>query len=158
MSTGYLLLEMQAFGDRTPNLSARPLPAKVKAAVVKEHLEHAGLGSRRFTFLSFRVGRAVAQTIAGKNIAEIVAPVNWKPETIARRYVGGTKTTRDPTGTVPGAVKARYVASNALPSSVNPAVWALFHLRSAPPRGVFQPATACTVSPPTSPQITTHRA
>ncbi|CAN0037619.1 unnamed protein product, partial [Ascophyllum nodosum] len=80
--------------DITPKRLARPLSAKTMAARFKEHLGHAGLGSRQFTFHSFRVGCAVTQTIAGKDIAEIMAAVNWKSEKIARRYVGGARATR----------------------------------------------------------------
>ena len=69
------------------------------------------------TFHSFRVGCAVSQAIVGKDIAKIMAAVNWKSETIARRYVGGVTNMRDPTGTTPGAAEARYVAGNALVAS-----------------------------------------
>ena len=136
MPKGYLFPEMPASGDCTPKRLARPLSAKTMAARFKEHSGHAGLGSRQFTFHSFRVGCAVTQTIAGKDIAEIMAAVNWKSEKIARRYVGGAKATRDPTGTTLGATEARYGAANALAASVDPAVWALFPPRTAPPRGV----------------------
>ncbi|CAM9724695.1 unnamed protein product, partial [Ascophyllum nodosum] len=71
---------------RIPKRRARPLSAKAMAARFKLHLEHAGLGARHFTFHSFRVGCAVSQTIAGKDIAEIMTAVNWKSEKVARRY------------------------------------------------------------------------
>ena len=139
MSKGYLFPEIPASGDSTPKWLARPLSAKTMAARFKEHLGHAGLGSRQFTFHSFRVGCAVTQTIAGKDIAEIMAAVNWKSEKIARRYVGGVRASRDPTGTTPGAAEARYGAANALVASVDLAAWALFLPRAAPPRGVPHP-------------------
>ena len=133
MSAGYLFSEMSASGERIPKRRARPLSAKAMAARSKLHLEHAGLGARHFTFHSFRVGCAVSQTIAGKNIAEIMAAVNWKSEKVARRYVGGTTNTRDPTGTTPGAAEAPYVTANDLAASLDPAVWALFPPPPAPP-------------------------
>ena len=146
MSKGYLFPEIPASGDSTPKRLARPLSAKTMAARFKEHLGHAGLGSRQFTFHSFRVGCAVTQTIAGKDIAEIMAAVNWKSEKIARRYVGGARATRDPTGTTPGAAEARYGAANALAASVDPAAWALFPPKAAPPRGVPHPPTGSATS------------
>ena len=81
------------------------------------------------------MGCAVTQTTAGKDIAEIMAAVNWKSAKIARRYVGGARATRDATGTTPGAAEARYGAAKALAASVDPAVWALFPPRTAPPAG-----------------------
>ena len=146
MSKGYLFPEIPASGDSTHKRLARPLSAKTMAARFKEHLGHADLGSRQFTFHSFRVGCAVTQTIVGKVIAEIMAAVNWKAEKIARRYVGGTRATRDPTGTTPGAAEARYGAANALAASVDPAAWALFPPKAAPPRGVPHPPTGSTTS------------
>ena len=146
MSKGYLLPEIPASGDSTPKQLARPLSAKNMAARFKKHLGDAGLESRQFTFYSFRVGCAVTQTIAGKDITEIMAVVNWKSEKIARRYVGGARATRDPTGTTPGAAEARYGAANALAASVDPAAWALFPPRAAPPRGVPQPPTGSATS------------
>ena len=133
LSTGYLFHEMPASGDRTPKLLVKPLSVEAMAARFKEHLGHAGMGTWQFTFHSFRVGRAVTQTIAGKDIAEMTAAVSRKLENIARRYVGGVTTTRYPTGTTPGAAEARYGAANALVASVDSAVWALFPPRSAPP-------------------------
>ena len=146
MSKDYLFPEMPASGDRTPKRLARPLSVKTMAARFKEHLGHVGLGSRQFTFHSFRVGCAVTQTIVGKYIAEIMAAVNWKSEKVARRYVGGARATRDSTGTTPGAAEARYGAANALAASVDPAAWALFSPRAAPPRGVPQPPTESATS------------
>ena len=65
-----LFPEMPAAGDRLPKrLAARPHSAKAMATPFKQHLEHAGLGARHFTFHSFRVGCAVSQNIAGKDIA-----------------------------------------------------------------------------------------
>ena len=130
MSNGYLFPEIPASGDSTPKRLARPLSAKTMAARFKEHLGHAGLGSRQFTFHSFRVGCAVTQTIAGKDIAEIMAAVNWKSEKIARRYVGGARATRDPTGTTPGAAEARYGAT------VRPTRWRHLWTRQ---RGPYSP-------------------
>ena len=124
MSAGYLFPEMSASGERIPKRRARPLSAKAMAARFKQHLEHADLGARHFTFHLFRVGCAVSQTIAGKDIAEIMAAVNWKSEKVARRYVGGATNTRDSTGTTPGAAEARYVTANDLAASLDPAVWA----------------------------------
>ena len=138
---------MLAAGDRIPKRLARPLSAKATAARSKQHLEHAGLGARHVTFHSFRVDCAVSQTIAGKNIAEIIAAANWNSEKIARRYVGGATHTRDHTGTTPGAAEARYVAAKALAASLDPAVWALFPPRGARPRGVSQPPPARATAP-----------
>ena len=142
MSAGYLFLEMSASGERIPKRLARPLSAKAMAARFKQHLEHAGLWARHFTFHSFRVGCAVSQTIAGKDIAEIMAAVNWKSEKVARRYVGGATNTREPTGTTPGAAEARYVTANDLAASLDPAVWTLLPPRAAPPREVSHPSAA----------------
>ena len=68
------------------------------------------------------VGCAVSQTIGVKDILEIMAAVNWKSEKIARRYGGGVTNTRDSTGTTPGVAETRYVAANALTTSLDPAV------------------------------------
>ena len=125
MSAGYLFPEMSASGERIPKRRARPLSAKAMAARFKQHLEYAGLGARHFTFHSFRVECAVSQTIAGKDIAEIMAAVNWKSGKVASRYVKGATNTRDPTGTTPGAAEARYVTANDLAASLDPAAWAL---------------------------------
>ena len=145
MSTGYLFPEMPAAGDRIPNRLARPLSAKAMAARFKQHLEHASLGARHFTFHSFRVGCAVLQTIASTGIAEIMAAVNWRSEKIARRYVGGATNTRDTTGTTLGAAEARYVAANALAAFLDPAVPVLSPPRAAP--GVSYPPAARATSP-----------
>ena len=158
ISTGYLLPEMPASGDCTPNRLAKPFSAKAMAARSKEHLERAGLGTRQFTFHSFRVGCAVTHTIvAGKNIAEIMATVNRNSETIARRYVGGATTTRDLYETTSGASDARYVAAYARAAAMDPAVWALVPPRSAPPRGIPQPLMTCVTLSPFPPQIKTPR-
>jgi hypothetical protein len=148
MSKGNLFPEIQDAGKHTPKRLARPLSAKAMAARFKEHLGRAGLGARQFTFHSFRVGCAVTQTIAGKDIAEIMAAVNWKSEKTARRYVGGARATNDPPGTTPGAAEARYSAANALAASVNPAVWALFPPRAKkkPSGGPQLPPSAATAS------------
>ena len=87
ISKSYLFPEMAASGDRTPKRFARPWSAKAMVARLKGLLGHAGLGTRQFTFHSFRVGFAATQTIAGKDIAEIIAAVSWKSENIARPYV-----------------------------------------------------------------------
>ena len=108
---------------------------------------YAGLGARHFTFHSFRVGCAVSQTIAGKDIAEIMTAVNWKSEKVARRYVGGATNTRDPTGTTPGAAEARYVTANDLAASLDPAVWALFPPPPPPPVRSSTSAAARATSP-----------
>ena len=158
MSKGYLFPEIPASRDSTPKRLARPLSAKTTAARFEEHLGHAGLGSRQFTFHSFRVGCAVTQTIAGKDVAEIMAAVNWKSEKIARRYVGGVRATRDPTGTTPGAAEARYGAANALAASVDPAAWTLFPPRAAPPCGVPHPPTGSATSALGPPQRNIPRA
>ena len=50
MSKVYLFPEIPASGDSTPKRLARPLSAKIMAARFKEHLGHAGLGLRQFTF------------------------------------------------------------------------------------------------------------
>ena len=76
----------------------------------------------QFAFHSFRVGCAVTHTIAGNNIGEIMATVNRNSKTIARRYVGGATTTRDPHEATSGASEARYVAANARAATVDPAV------------------------------------
>ena len=76
ISAGYLFPEMPVAGDRLPKQLARPLSANAMAARFKQHLEHAGLRARHFTFHSFRVGYAVSQTFAGKDIADIMAAVN----------------------------------------------------------------------------------
>ena len=68
------------------------------------------------------MGCAVSQTIAGKDIAEIMAAVNWKSEKNTRQYVGGATNTRDLMGTTPGAAEARYVAADALAVFLDPAV------------------------------------
>ena len=117
------------------------------AARFKQHLEHAGLGVRQFTFHSFRGDCAAAQTIAGKDITEIMVAVNWKSEKIAHRCVEGATNSRDPTGTIPGAAEARYVAANALAASLDPAVWSRFPLRAVPSRRVSQPPAARGTSP-----------
>ena len=88
----------------------------------KQHLEHASLGARHFTFHLFKVGCGVSQAVASKDIAEIMTAVNYKSKKISRRYVEGATKTRDPTGTTPGAAEARYVAVNALAASWDPAV------------------------------------
>ena len=120
MSAGYLFPpQMPAAGGRIPKQLAIPLSGKSMAARFKQHLKHAGLGARHFTFHSFRAGCAVSQAIAGKDVVEIMAAVNWKSEKIARRYTGGATNTRDPTETTPGAAEARYVAANALAASLN---------------------------------------
>ena len=147
MSTGYLFPEIPTSGGRTSKRLVKPLSVKTMATRFKEHLGHAGMGTWQFTFHSFRVGCTVTQTIAGKDIVGIIAAVSRKSESIARRYVGGVTTTRYPTGTTPGAKEARYGAANALlMASVDSVVWALFLSRSAPPRGVPQPPTACATS------------
>ena len=150
MSTGYLFPEMSASGERIPKRLARPLSAKATTARFKQHLEHAGLRARHFTFHSFRVGCAVSQTIAGKDTAEIMAAVNLKSEKVARRYVGGATNMRDPTGTTPGAAEARYVTANDLAASLDPAVWALSPPRAASPRDVSHPSAAWATSPVSS--------
>ena len=127
------------------------------AAHFEDYTEYASLGARHLTFRSFRVGCAVTQTIAGKDIAENIAAVNWKSEKFACRCMGGAATTRYPTGNSPGAAEAYYVAANALAASVDPAMWALFPPRSAPPRGVPQPPTACATSSPVPSQINIPR-
>ena len=101
MSAGYIFPEMPAAGDRIPKRLTRPLSAKAVAARFKQYLEHAGLGAKHFTFHSFRVGCAVSQTTAGKDITEIMAAVNWKSEKIARRYVRGATNMRVPPGRLP---------------------------------------------------------
>ena len=103
MSMSYLLPEKRASGDRTPTRLARPLFAKTMATHFKRHVEHAGLGARHFILYLFRVSCAVAQTIAGKEVADIMGLVTWKSEKIASRYVGGLNTTRDPLQTIHGA-------------------------------------------------------
>ena len=146
MFNGYFFPEIPASKGRTPKRLVKPLSVKAMAARFNEYFGHAGVGTWQFTFHSFRVGCTVAQTIAGKDIVEIVAAVSRKSEIIARRYVGGVTTTRYPNGTTPGAAEARYGAANALVTSVDSAVWALFPPQSAPPRGVPQPPTACATS------------
>ena len=146
MSTGYLFPEIPASKGRIPKRLVKPLSVKAMAARFKDYFGHSGVGTWQFTFHLLRVGCTVTQTIAGKDIAEIMAADSRKSEIIARRYVGGVTTTRYPTGTTPGAAKARYGAANALVASVDSAVWALFPPRSAPPRGVPQPPTACATS------------
>ena len=148
---------MPASGARTPERLARPISASTMAACLKKHLEHAGLRTRQITFHSFRVGCAVTRIIAGIDIAENMAAVNWTSEKIACRYVKGTKITRNSTGTTAGAAEARYVAANARAAAVNPTVWALFPSRSAPPCGVPQPPTACTSSSPFPSQMNIPR-
>ena len=143
MSTGYPFPEIPASKGRIPKRLVKPLSVKAMAARFKDYFGHSGVGTWQFTFHSFRVGCTVTQTIAGKDIAEIMAADNRESEIIARRYVGGVTTTRYPTGTTPGAAEARYDAANALVASVDSAVWALLPPRSAALRGVPRPPTAC---------------
>ena len=158
VSTGYLSLEIPAAGGRSPKRLARTLSAKAMAARSKQHLEHAGLGARTFTFHLFRVDCAVSQTIAGNNIAEITTAVNKKLENTARRYVGSATSTRDPTGVTPGAAEARYVAANALAAFVLLQCGPSFPRAPRPPRGVSQTPVTCATSLPLSSQDNIPRA
>ena len=76
MFTGYIFPEMPDSGHRTPKRLARPLSGKAMVARFENYMEYAGLGTRHLTFRSFRVGCAVTQTIAGKDIAENMAAIN----------------------------------------------------------------------------------
>ena len=84
--------------------------------------------------------------------------VNWKSEKVASRYVGGAKTTRNPTGTSPDTAKAHNGAANTLDGYLDPAVGVLFPPRSTPPPGL--PIGDCMrcFSSAFSTEITTQRA
>ena len=93
-----------------------------------------------FSVHSFRVVCAVTHTIAGNNygsdgVRELVG------EDIKRRYVRDEKTTRDHTGTTPGAEEACFVAAYARVAFAGLAVWAIGLTRPAYPRGL--PTTDC---------------
>ena len=59
-----------------------------------------------------------------------------------RRYVEVAKTTRDYTGSTPGATEACFVATNALGAHADLAEWVLCLTHPASPRGLH--TTECT--------------
>ena len=88
-----------------------------------------------FSVRSFRVGSAATHIIAGKNCGDYDVRER-ESQGVERRYVRDAKTTRDHTGTTPGAEEARFVVAYARVASADLAVWAIGLTRPAYPRGL----------------------
>ncbi|CAM9967931.1 unnamed protein product, partial [Sphacelaria rigidula] len=87
VSQGFLFPEIRRTGDIKLAKCDTAMTPRAMTARLQEHAQRAGLGDRNFTMHSFRVGAAVARTIAGQDVATVMAQIGWKSSRVASRYI-----------------------------------------------------------------------
>ena len=97
---------MRASQEIAPLDGLPDLSGIARAARVKEHVSRDGAS---FSVRSCKVRCTVTHTIGGRNCGDDGVR-ELKGKDIERRYLRGAETTRDHTGTIPGAEKAHGVA------------------------------------------------
>ena len=88
--------------------------------LLQSYLKRAGM-SNKSTMHSFRAGGAVAQALAGEDIAAIMRRGFWKTEAIARRYLGAGGLPRHAT-----TAEVAYKWADEFPLSAECRKWAAF--------------------------------
>ncbi|CAN0101716.1 unnamed protein product, partial [Sphacelaria rigidula] len=74
-SQGSLFPEIRMTGDIRLAKCDTAMTPRAMTARLQKHAQRAGLGDRNFTMHSFRVGAAVARTIAGQDVATVMAQI-----------------------------------------------------------------------------------
>ena len=85
---GFLFPEIKTTGDIGQARGDRAMAPRAMTARLQKYAQSAGLAERKFTMHSFRVGAAVTRTIAGQDVAAIMASIGWKSKKMAQRYIG----------------------------------------------------------------------
>ncbi|CAM9713278.1 unnamed protein product [Sphacelaria rigidula] len=84
---GFLLPEMKATGNIKHARGERAMAPRAMTSRLQKYAQLAGLGDIKCTMHSLRVGAAVAQAIAGQDVAMIMASIGCTSKTIAHRYI-----------------------------------------------------------------------
>ena len=122
----FLVPEIKPAGDVEQARGDRAMASRAMTARLQKYAQSAGLAERKFTMHSCRVGAAVTRTIAGQDMATIMASIGWKSKNMAQRYIGSAVAPDGGRGKALVGAGTAYVDANGFAASLRAAEFGFF--------------------------------